>query len=49
MILFCDWLKLYSRNKTTNIVNKLSNDEPTFNNFLCNKGIEFEKNFYKIH
>ena len=43
----CDWLKLYSRNKTIQVVNKLSNDEPTFNKFLCNKGNDFEKTFIK--
>lgn len=42
-----DWLKLYSKNKIVNTPNKVNNNEPGFNSFLSNKGIEFEKVFVK--
>lgn len=43
----CDWLRLYGRNKTVYNSNELSNIEPTFNKFLCDKGNDFEKTFIK--
>lgn len=42
-----DWLKLYAKNKTLTPPNTPQNNEPSFNSFLSNKGIEFEKVFIK--
>ena len=42
-----DWLQLYSKNNTINIPNKIHTNEPSFNSFISNKGIEFEKTFIK--
>ena len=42
-----DWLKLYSKNKAINTLNEVHTNEPSFNSFLSNKGIEFEKVFIR--